>query len=286
MEEFRLVIQDPSVGAASTVSQVLCDAARRVDLKRLHVSVAYATKRGCDAFLGIEEVLRVSDCEKRWLVGIDRGVTEPAALERLRSLPNSEVRVSQGLQTLENGLAQVRGFHPKTYVFRGVEEQLAVFTGSANLTYSALHGNVEHGIESVWLPPLSKQERYNMERINKSLEWFDLAWGSADIVSDDFISGYKALREHEGGVEEVEVFKDFENEAEQELEVSDLARWSQARCFWIQTLELYKNRGEIDLVTRLIAVEVRESILDLAGPTYQGTRILATFWLRSVDRGL
>ncbi len=54
--------------------------------------------------------------EKQWLISIDFGTTEVQALEYLRDLPNSEVRIPDARQVLDSALFPDRPFHPKTFI--------------------------------------------------------------------------------------------------------------------------------------------------------------------------
>jgi hypothetical protein len=107
---------------------------------RLRVSIAYATYSGCKNLAGkfTEAFEDWPVLTKRWLVSIDFGTTEVAALQFLMALPNSEVRIPDARRVMKRRLIPAYCFHPKTYIFDNNSESFdapcALFIGSGNLT--------------------------------------------------------------------------------------------------------------------------------------------------------
>lgn len=113
---------------------------------KLRWAVAYSTRKGCVRL--VERVLakmgskQWDSCEKTFLTSLDFGITEPAALEYLSSLPNSNVLVANANLAKGPRLFPVDAYHPKVYLF-DTKERVGFVVGSANLTNSALLHNTE-----------------------------------------------------------------------------------------------------------------------------------------------
>ena len=61
---------------------------------------------------------RFNSAQKKWLVGIQGGITQPKALQRLAGAENSEARVPYGRAALADaGLNAPISFHPKLFYF-------------------------------------------------------------------------------------------------------------------------------------------------------------------------
>jgi hypothetical protein len=129
-------------------SQVLFAFNEVVDSTVLQVrwAVAYATRSGCERLvshianrIGKRQWEKV---EKRFIISLDFGLTEPAAIDFLGQLHKSTVRVANPKVLDSPGLLPNRAYHPKVYLFDG-SEGTGYVVGSANLTNSALISNAE-----------------------------------------------------------------------------------------------------------------------------------------------
>jgi hypothetical protein len=96
-------------------------------------AVAYASVSGLRSLLALIPAGAASD----WLIGLDDCLSHPSVLEVLQDLRGARLRVA----------GEVTGgsrFHPKVFWFLNRKSSLAsMVVGSANLTYSGLHDNVE-----------------------------------------------------------------------------------------------------------------------------------------------
>ncbi len=115
-------------------------------VQQVRWSVAYSTRRGCERL-----IQRISTrmgqrqwdaSEKHFVISIDFGLTEPAALEFLDRLPASQVHIANPDVIDGSGLRPSKAYHPKLYLFDAAESTGYV-VGSANLTDSALITNTE-----------------------------------------------------------------------------------------------------------------------------------------------
>src|SRR4051812_4107863 len=117
---------------------VLADAWASYAPRQLRVAVGFASEAGARVFRGLCDGPGFEAVPKRWLVGIENGLTQPEALAYLSTLPDSEVRVPFGEKSLASGgLRAPTFFHPKLYAYDG-ERTRAVVSASANLTAGGL----------------------------------------------------------------------------------------------------------------------------------------------------
>lgn len=81
----------------------------------LAAGIAYATREGVNALIGaMKSAGTWATTEKRIIIGVHQGITEPAALELLLTLPRSDIRAFVPGSTLDLGaLTRVPVFHPK-----------------------------------------------------------------------------------------------------------------------------------------------------------------------------
>lgn len=115
-------------------------------VERMRCAVAYSTRLGCARLVQRLEqrtgATAWQQAPKQFITSLDFGMTEPAALEYLASLPKSEVRVANPSVIERDGLLPQKAYHPKVYLFDEAKRSGCV-VGSANLTDSALTGNTE-----------------------------------------------------------------------------------------------------------------------------------------------
>src|SRR5438094_286459 len=86
---------------------------------RTRFGFAYATESGLEVIL---ELLAQNErwklAEKLWILGLHQGLTEPAAIEKIRALPNSQVRLFVGGDYLNfKSLVSGHRFHGKIMSF-------------------------------------------------------------------------------------------------------------------------------------------------------------------------
>lgn len=129
---------------------------------------------------------------KDWLVGVYHGITEPAAVRRLRALPNSSVRLFLGGRTVSlKGIASGPAFHAKVISFSELADDAlsCLITSSANLTGAALGAhpsNYEGALAlSGAIDPAVEGDFYR---------WWSTAWGRSIKASDDVVKAYARYR--------------------------------------------------------------------------------------------
>src|SRR5438094_184228 len=114
----------------------ILDTATSFEFSHFTSAVAYATSGGCESLHdSLEERLGTAwrQANKRWLVSLDFGITEPDALDYLAALPNSSVLIANAAEVIARKLRPVRPFHPKAFLFerRKGNRSRAIFCGSA-----------------------------------------------------------------------------------------------------------------------------------------------------------
>src|SRR5438094_2117749 len=111
--------------------------------RRLRVAVAFASEAGARTLRSLCPSHAFDAVPKRWLVGIENGLTQPEALAYLAEMHDSEVRVPHGEKSLESGgLRAPTFFHTKVYAYDG-DGVCAIVSASANLTEGGLIRNTE-----------------------------------------------------------------------------------------------------------------------------------------------
>lgn len=143
------------------------------------VSVAYATVAGVRQLLATFSADQLT--ESWWLLGLDDGLTQPGAIELLRSRPNANLRVA----SYESEGAR---FHPKVYGFGASPKsrmQLAL-VGSANLTIAAWSRNGE---------AISVLEAEDSQDTATLYDMWLALWRQGHEISDAELEEYRARYE-------------------------------------------------------------------------------------------
>ncbi len=157
---------------------------------------AYVSFSGLDVMLSrLSDVPTWRRSRKEWIVGLHRGITEPGALERIRALPNSSLRVFVGAEHLSlSGLTSGQMFHGKiigiTSKVKSLGRPVCLVALSANLTGAALGAgarNYEAGVALFG----SAIPRAQFDRFE---EWWKHAWNASIRVTDPLLDQYTRLR--------------------------------------------------------------------------------------------
>lgn len=125
------------------------------------------------------------------------GVTDAKAVERLASLPNTEIRISYN--------TQIERLHAKSYIFERNSGFSTAYIGSSNLSKSAQTDGLE------WNIRVTNVE--NPHIINAALATFDIYWNSHNF--EDF---------REGGIEKL--YKELQKVREPQLATDVLAKYT------------------------------------------------------------
>lgn len=242
------ITQDSSRGRASTIFQGISRLVSTAEYDQIRVAVAYATRAGTRNLLTELErrMAGWEEAQKQWLISMDFGRSDPESFQLLSHTPNSVVRVPDGQYVLDTDLRPRKCFHPKTYVLRSGDRgdsPVGIFSGSANLSMSGLHGGSEHATSMIWSPPLSDSEQALLNSVERSLDWWLGAWADATPATEEFVDAYAQMKEDRNDEDDSDVVRVFAEADVVVVEADEGVGWREARVFWVQTAELYKNLG-------------------------------------------
>lgn len=248
MYQVELIVQDATLGRLSEIANGIASiSASCENFSRMRVAMAYASASGSgDLCNRLEAAMsNWSSLRKEWLISIDFGRTDPKAVSYLQELKNSEVKLVNGAKLLKRKLTPERCFHPKSYLVDSTRSSaFALFVGSANLTLSGLHAGTEHATAHVWRPVLTAEEQTSLDRVQNGLAWWTDAWAAASKVSDAIIKEYADLRLQAAREDDSDAVKPFASGGTYEVDLDPGLSWASAKYLWVETHELYKNRGK------------------------------------------
>lgn len=187
---------------------------------------AYVSVSGLDVILSkLDDIPTWRRTRKEWIVGLHRGITEPRALERIRALPNSSLRIFAGAEHLSlKGLTSGQMFHGKiigiTSRVRSSGRPVCLVASSANLTGAALGADARNYEAGVALFG-SAIPRAQFDRFE---EWWKHAWNASIGATDALLDQYTGLRRR---------FLQRNADAWAELDPPSLSQLRNARSLWI-----------------------------------------------------
>ncbi|WAJ32618.1 hypothetical protein OUO20_16050 [Arthrobacter sp. FX8] len=260
--EMDVYAQDSSVGRVGVVLDAIADAAKQAGgYAWVDVAVAYASVEGVRMLNQRLSGGIWNGAQKRFLVSIDFGFTQPDALTRLSELHGAEVRVPNGRAVLrEPTLRPPYAFHAKTFAF-GTDEPHdvrdqglvraanlnALIVGSANLTASALSTGAEVVTKQVWTGSAGWRERMRAKPV---LSWFEDTWEAADPLPD-VVEEYR-LR-HRAMPRPEQLLEDSTPAARRYLAPSDSheisgalpVQLAAAKSLWVDVSSIIHNRKQL-----------------------------------------
>lgn len=136
-------------------------------------SVAFVTTSGVATLINSIIELQSRGVKGKILCSQYLNFTHPEALSRLKQLSNIELKI-----------AIDSNFHSKGYLFK-VGEINNLIIGSSNLTQAALSSNKEWN--------LKVSGKSESELISQVRNVFEVEWDSAEIVTNEFIEGYRTI---------------------------------------------------------------------------------------------
>jgi HKD family nuclease len=229
----------------------LITTAKSARYERMLATVAYATERGCKLMNQSLDSEQWRKMKKDWLISFDLGITEPNALRYLEKLPNSEVRIPNIPSVLNSSLRPSHHFHNKAFLFenkRGIGS-VALFSGSANLTYGGLLLNDEQGVSMTYILPSVEQEIMMYRELLERKKILEQQFHEGIVLSEDVINRYIELWTRKRDViqdileDEVDIVKnvDVPNPATNQKELIMIGL---AKCFWIDVKYVVSNLGK------------------------------------------
>ncbi len=155
-------------------------------INELRIAAAYVTLGGSkilfdclSKFLSQGQINRIP---KTLITALDFGITEPAAIERWRAMPNTTVHVA-GAELIANGvLIPSQAFHPKIYTFGLPNDRANMLIGSANMTTRGFSINSE----AVWLE--RDVQKKHLDTV------FSLVMTGTTPITNTIVTAYTKLR--------------------------------------------------------------------------------------------
>jgi HKD family nuclease len=220
---------------------------RATDITRMQIAAAYVTSKGVHDFVDLMSS-RLGNAwdgiDKRWLTSFDYCRSEPVALQALRSLPSSRVRVHNAAFCLAHQGVPKTPFHPKAFFFESVES-LFVLAGSGNLSRSGLSKGFEAGLV-VSVDRTGDEHTTAFESIDALRGWFSANWNGAAPLNPGLLNSYEALFQststlkHSVPTEDDIASSDTRNGT---LSGKDLQKLRVCKHFWIEAGNITRNRG-------------------------------------------
>ena len=234
----------------SEIINGLTETARNVQPTRMFCSVAYASLSGCKLLHEnlLDAIPTWNDARKDWLVGIDNGITEPKSLEYLASLPKSTVRLFDAEYLLENNLQPRQKFHTKLFFFEANDSRaIGVFSGSANLTLSGLHLNIEQGISAIFQGPFTQDEQEALDHVYQQKQILESVYDTNVELSTALYEQYKNLCEERQEFlqnEDKRITPKILEASHPEFNMDKAAAIATAFNFWIESRYVVPNLGK------------------------------------------
>jgi len=162
---------------------------------RLLGGFAYATLDGVQHFIAHAKANKNWDpISKRFVIGVHHGITEPSALERLRSIRESEVRIFvPGKRLNADALVSTPLFHPKVFAITTSNNTRLRFlqAGSANMTSSALSDHPKNYEISI---SIDADKAISLAPVKVFVNWWSRVWKQSWEVDTALIKRYADLR--------------------------------------------------------------------------------------------
>lgn len=217
------------------------------DVERLDVAVAYITNSGTRDLLKRVSVTlgeKWARIPKQWITSFDYCRTEPIALDTLRAVPNSSIRIYDAAFCLEHRGAPKVPFHPKAFLIRTSQRDFAL-AGSGNMSRSGLSRGVEAGLV-VGVSRVSPTEATAAATIQAMRTWFSTTWDGAAPLTKHLLDKYSHLFEHMDNLKAPTPTEDdvaSRDTGRGALSTKDLQKLRVCRHFWIDAGNVTRNRG-------------------------------------------
>lgn len=162
----------------------------------LRAGFAYATLAGVQEFIARgTEYSEWNAMAKQFVIGIHNAITEPSAIEELRNMANSDVRVFVPNGRIVEGVFDAKPvFHPKVLAVSSSTRQDIRYlqVGSANLTAAAIGTNPRNYEFSL---ALLAEGNTKIDVDGKFGAWWTPLWRQSKPASRELVRRYAALRQ-------------------------------------------------------------------------------------------
>lgn len=216
------------------------------EIKRIDVAVAYITASG---FREFDNSLRNelgdgwSAVKKRWITSFDYMRTEPSALQSIREMPHSLIRIHNAAVVRQSACTPSIPFHPKVFITIGRQAE-RVLAGSGNLSRSGLRRGHEAGLAIGISKPPAAGEAGCRKVVSSYKSWFNGLWEDGDICDDALLGRYRDLHQSISNLKNPTPTEDDVAPANpNQLSSDDLRKLRACEYFWIEAGNVTKNLG-------------------------------------------
>ena len=233
--------------ASRTTLDAIESIAMAADLASLDIAAAYITSNGVhDLLQKVDAALagNWNGVKKRWITSFDYCRTQPVALKTLLSLPASSVRVHDAQFCLAHGGRPKVPFHPKAFLFRGLDHDFAL-AGSGNLSRSGLSKGVEVGL-TLAVKRKDPTEPTAAASIKALRKWYSRVWKAATPLDPTLLKKYTKIFESVPNLSHPTPTEDdlaSDEVTSGALSSKDLQKLRVCSNFWIEAGNVTKNRG-------------------------------------------
>lgn len=178
---------EPAIGLSRFLSEGLQAADPSADL-----GFAYVTRGGIRALRrGFAAGNVSSDFNKRWVVGLRDGITEPAALRELHEDVLSDVRVCAPTRSPNwNPITDGPRFHAKLIALRSGSVTTGIWVGSMNATGAAMAPTPKNFEAGIYVTA----HDLDAPVVDTHQEWWDSVWHASMPVTESLIDAYARVR--------------------------------------------------------------------------------------------
>lgn len=254
MFRYELIFQGETNGDA--ILDAAGELAKLAAFTRLRASYAYANQAGAQQLTErLAAALPAWDqVTKQWLISIDFGFTDPRALDLLRSLPRSSIRIPDADYLLTHQLGPRRCFHPKSLLLDRRQAPgrppVALLVGSANMTVSGLRQAQEHATAAAWTGTNTAALQTRMKAAHEEAKRFATTWRLATPLDDALLDRYEAAHKRARRVrrwrdedDNAEIRKLARNTAATN-DFDKAAELTRAKHFWVESGYIVENLGK------------------------------------------
>jgi HKD family nuclease len=231
--------------SGSTIA-ALRESVKQCDITRLDIAVAYITTSGFREFNGAlrEELADEWDkINKRWLTAFDYMRTEPAALQSIRELPRSLLRIHNSAVVRQAGCIPSIPFHPKVFIAIGRKAE-GVLAGSGNMSRSGLRRGHEAGFAIGVSKPRGTGEVACRKALASYKSWFRALWDDGDTCDDELLKRYRDSHQSVPNLKNpTPTEDDVVPSNPNQLSGEDLRKLRVCEYFWIEAGNITKNLG-------------------------------------------
>jgi HKD family nuclease len=211
--------------------------------------ISYASLAGCKL---LNEHLSKAiptwkNITKKWLIGLDNGITGSESLRYLADLSNSNVHLFDAEYLLNNNLHPRLKFHSKLYFFESSDHgAIGIFSGSANLTLSGLVLNTEQATSIVFMNVVSEEEKLALSRLYEQKKRLEGIFNQNAELSPTLYDRYRELCDQRQELvrnEDDQRTPEILDSNRPEFDLDKAASIAIASNFWVEIRYVVENLG-------------------------------------------